>query len=182
MCSFKFVPNRIRGRRKKLYMSYGLHMRIRTWPFFIVFVLHSCSMFNNSDKFDRNVWLSNGDVDDMRNPRSQMTTDLLNNYLKPGIHRDSILILLGTPYLEQIENRLPKGLDVPDSLSLVDSVNFRSENQAKALRNFNEWYKDNGQPDALMLYPVGWSTIDPIFLVIKFRPDSTAYEFWIEQH
>jgi hypothetical protein len=111
-----------------------------------------------------------------------MTRDLLDNYLKPGIHRDSILTLLGEPYLEQIENRLPKGLDVPDSLSLVDSGNFKKENQEKALDNFNQWYKDNGQPDTLMLYPVGWSTIDPNFLVIKFRPDSIAYEFWIEQH
>lgn len=157
-------------------------MRIRTWTFVIVFVLHSCSMFYDSDKFDRDVWLSNSDMDDTRNPRSKMTRDLLDNYLKPGIHRDSILTLLGEPYLEKIENRLPKGLDVPDSLSLVDSENFKKENQEKALNNFNQWYRDNGQPDTLMLYPVGWSTIDPNFLVIKFRPDSIAYEFWIEQH
>lgn len=157
-------------------------MRIRTWTFVVVFVLYSCSFFYDSDKFDRDVWLSNSDMNDTRNPRSQMTRDLLDNYLKPGIHRDSILTLLGEPYLEQIENRLPKGLDVPDSLSLVDSGNFKKENQEKALDNFNQWYKDNGQPDTLMLYPVGWSTIDPNFLVIKFRPDSIAYEFWIEQH
>jgi hypothetical protein len=119
---------------------------------------------------------------DTGNPRAQMIKDLLENYLRPGIHRDSILTLLGEPYLEQIENRLPKGFDVPDSLSLVDSENFKKENQDRVLDNFNQWYKDNGQLDTLMLYPVGWSTIDPNFLVIKFRPDSIAYEFWIEQH
>jgi hypothetical protein len=119
---------------------------------------------------------------DMNNPRAKMTNDLLKNYLRPGIHRDSILILLGSPYLENVENRLPKGLEVPDSLSLVDSVNFREENRDKALKNFNEWYVTHGQPDTLMLYPVGWSTIDPNFLVIKFRPNGIAYEFWVEQH
>ncbi|WKZ58817.1 MAG: hypothetical protein QY309_13170 [Cyclobacteriaceae bacterium] len=111
-----------------------------------------------------------------------MTKDLIENYLKPGIHRDSIIILLGRPYLEKIENRLPKGLQVPDSLSLVDSVNFRVENRDRALKNFNDWYAAHGQPDTLMFYPVGWSTIDPNFLVIKFRPDSVADKFWVEQH
>jgi hypothetical protein len=154
-------------------------MRIKSQTFVIVILLHSCSMFYNSDKFDRPVWLSNNDVNDTRNPRAHMTRDLLDNYLRPGIHRDSLLILLGPPYLERIEHRLEKGLDVPDSLSLV---NLKNENQEKALQNLRRWSTEHGQPDTLMLYPVGWSTIDPNFLVIKFRPDSTAYEFWIEQH
>lgn len=157
-------------------------MRIRIWTFVIVFVLHSCSMFYDSDKFDRDVWLSNSDMGDMGNPRAEMMRDLLDNYLKPGIHRDSILTLLGEPYQEQVAYRLPKGLHTPDSLSLVDPENFKEENQEKALDNYNQWYAAHAQPDTLMLYPVGWSTIDPNFLAIKFRPDSIAYEFWIEQH
>ena len=157
-------------------------MRLRIWTFVVVAVLNSCSMFYNSDRFDRDVWLSNSDMTDTDNPRARMAKDLLDSYLKPGIHRDSILTLFGKPYLEQIENRLPKGLDVPDSFSLVDSENLKRENRDNALDNFNQWYKDYGQPETLMLYPVGWSTIDPNFLVIKFRPDSIAYEFWIEQH
>tara|TARA_R110002020_G_scaffold350667_1_gene564039 strand:- start:875 stop:1240 length:366 start_codon:yes stop_codon:yes gene_type:complete len=119
---------------------------------------------------------------DTGNPRAQMTKDLLENYLRPGIHRDSILTLLGEPYLEQVENRLPKGLDVPDSLSLVDSENFEKGDKDKTLDNFNQWFKENSHPDTLMLYPVGWSMIDLNFLVIKFGPDSIANEFWIEQH
>lgn len=139
-------------------------------------------MFNKSDKFERDVWLSNSDMTDTGNPRAQMTKDLLENYLRPGIHRDSILTLLGEPYLEQVENRLPKGLDVPDSLSLVDSENFEKGDKDKTLDNFNQWFKENSHPDTLMLYPVGWSMIDLNFLVIKFGPDSIANEFWIEQH
>ena len=157
-------------------------MRPGIWTFVIVIVLNGCSLFYNSGKFDRDVWLSNSDVNDTESPRAQMTKDLMDNYLKPGLHRDSILSLLGEPYLERIESRLPKGVHVPDSLSLVDPENFKSENQDRALDNFNQWYRANGQPDTLMLYPVGWSTIDPNFLVVKFSPDSIAYDFWIEQH
>jgi hypothetical protein len=152
----------------------------------------SCSTSDESDKFDRAVWLSNSDMTDVRNPRANMTEDLLMNYLRPGIHRDSVLILLGEPYLEEIEYRLPKGLDIPDSLSLAvdsvgltslfDSLDSKEKNQDEDLNKLNRWYQTNSQPDTLMLYSVGWSTIDPNFLVIKFGPDSIAYDFWIEQH
>jgi hypothetical protein len=166
-------------------------MKLNIWTLVVIIILHGCSNSYDSDKFNRDVWLSNSDMTDVRNPRANMTEDLLENYLRPGIHRDSIQSLLGEPYLEQIEYRLPKGLDIPDSLSLMDSVNleslldsvdFKKENQDEELNKFNKWYRTNSQPDTLMLYPVGWSTIDPNFLVIKFSPDSIAYEFWIEQH
>jgi hypothetical protein len=106
---------------------------------------------------------------------------------------------LGKPYLERIENRLPKGLEVPDSLSLTidsaglaslfDSVDVQKQKDKnnldiradKELEEYNNWYMANSQPDTLMLYPIGWSTIDPNFLVIKFKADSTVCEFWIEQ-
>lgn len=171
-------------------------MRKKIRTFFSLVIFSSCSMLYNSDKFDRNVWLSNSDVTDTWNPRSKMTRDLMENYLKPGMSRDSILSLLGKPYLERIENRLPKGLDVPDSLSLgndsvglvalFDSVDLQKKMESKIkavkeLDEFNTWYRTNSQPDTLMLYPVGWSTIDPNFLVIKFKADSTVCEFWIEQ-
>ncbi len=172
-------------------------MRLRICILFITAIATGCSMFYNSDKFDRDVWLSNNDMTDTRNPRSKMTTDLLENYLKPGLTRDSILLLLGKPYFDGIENRLPKGLKIPDSLSLgidsvgvaslFDSVDLQMKNNSKIkvekeLKEFNSWYMANSQPDTLMLYPVGWSTIDPNFLAIKFKVDGTAYEFWVEQH
>jgi len=150
--------------------------------FTIVTTLCSCSSNYKSDKFDKDTWLSNNAISDRYNPRANMTLDLMENYLKPGMHRDSIIILLGRPYLEKVEKRLPKGLEVPDSLSLTDSANFKEETRDIALKNFNDWFSTHGQPDTLMFYPVGWSTIDPKFLVIKFRPDSIAYEFWVEQN
>ncbi|MDO1451285.1 hypothetical protein Q0590_33735 [Rhodocytophaga aerolata] len=157
-------------------------MRILMLMFVLLAMLEGCSTNYNNDKFNKSVWLSNSDMTNTNNPRAGMTKDLFENYLKPGVHRDSILILLGQPYSEKIENRIPKGIEFPDSLSLTDSVNFRKENQERALKNINDWMKTYGQPDTLMFYPVGWSMIDPNFMVIKFRHDSTAYEFWIEQH
>jgi len=138
-------------------------------------------MFYDSDKFNRDVWLWNDDMTDTWNPRAKMTSDLLQNYLRPGIHRDSILLLLGTPYLERIENRTPRGLDAPDSLSFFNLDSLSPKEREKLVDDVNEWHRSNSQPDTLMYYPVGWSTIDPRFLIIKFKPDSTAYEFWIEQ-
>ena len=117
-----------------------------------------------SDKFDSEVWIDNDDLTEGNNPRFYMTDDLIKNHLKPGMHRDSILVLLGRPYKEEIGNRIPTGLAIPDSI-----------------RNLNEWYRVHSQPDTVMMYPIGWSLVDPLFFVIKFRPDSTAYDFIIEQ-
>jgi len=171
-------------------------MRFRICIVFLIGFLGQCS---RSDKFDRDVWLSNNDVADKWNPRANMTNDLLENYLKPAMTRDSILNMLGKPYFDGIENRPPKGIEIPDSLSLamdsaglaslLDSADLQTKNKrdsskiktARELKEFNAWYKAHSHPDTLMLYPVGWSTMDPNFLVIKFRPDGTAYEFWVEQ-
>jgi hypothetical protein len=101
-----------------------------------------------------------------------MTKDLMDNYLRPGIQRDSIIILLGRPYWEKIEYRLPKGLEVPDSVSGLDSI---------GIEKFNDWHGKFSQPDTIMRYPIGWSTIDPNFLIIKMGQDSTVTDFWIEQ-
>lgn len=117
-----------------------------------------------SDKFDSEVWIDNNDLTDRNNPRWYMTDDLMKNHLKTGMHRDSILLLLGQPYKEEIGNRIQTGLEIPDSIP-----------------NLSEWYRINSQPDTVMMYPIGWTIIDPLFFVVKFKPDSTAYDFVIEQ-
>ena len=149
-------------------------MRLLILVLFFTLTLDSCSSNYSSDTFDKDVWVSNNDISDQYNPRSRMTSDLMENYLRPGMQRDSILILLGRPYLEKIENRLPKGLEVPDSISTRDFDSVRTE-------RFNTWFQTNSQPDTIMRYPIGWSTIDPNFLIIKLKSDSTVAEFWIEQ-
>src|SRR5688500_3945945 len=93
--------------------------------------LVSCSNNYDSDTFDKDVWLANNDIKDQCNPRSRMTKDLITNYLRPEMQRDSIINLLGPPYFEKIEYRLPKGLDLPDSLSSIDSI---------GIEKFNDWH------------------------------------------
>jgi hypothetical protein len=96
----------------------------------------------------------------------------MKNYLRPGMQWDSIIILLGRPYAEKIEYRLPKGLEVPDSVSGIDSI---------GIEKFNDWHSRSSQPDTILQYPIGWSTLDPNFLIIKLRKDSTVSDFWVEQ-
>lgn len=111
-----------------------------------------------------------------------MTDDLLNNLLKPELTRDSVISLLGEPYSETVTRRLPKGISMPDSIAPHKYVGQPRELQDSILAEFNAWHQANGQLDTLMLYPVGWSMIDPNFLAVKLSPDSIAYEFWVEQH
>ena len=111
-----------------------------------------------------------------------MTKDLLDNWLFAGISRDSIISLLGAPYSEGITPRLPKGLIPPDSISTLNFINESKAIQEQKLKEFNDWFQRYSQLDTIMLYPVGWSMIDPNFLAIKLNIDSTASDFWVEQH
>ena len=52
--------------------------------------------------------LGNSDVNDTQNPRAYMTDDLLENYLKVGLPKHSIIALLGKPYSDSIQQRFLK--------------------------------------------------------------------------
>jgi hypothetical protein len=144
-----------------------------------ILLITSCS---HSQRFDKKVWLRNSDVNDTGNPRAYMTKDLLENYLKVGLTKDSIIALLGKPFSDRIEQRLPKGMTIPDSISFTNSENIQADSTGKITDQINAFMRLKSQPDTLMLYPVGWSTIDPNFLVVKLNDQGKAYEFWIEQH
>ncbi|MEJ6979682.1 hypothetical protein WG906_04425 [Pedobacter sp. P351] len=144
-----------------------------------IVLISSCS---HPKQFERESWLKNNDVNDTGNPRAYMTEDLLKNYLKTGLSKDSIIALLGKPYSDKIEQRLPKGMSIPDSISYTNSENIRADSNGRIMNQINEFMRLNSQPDTLMLYPVGWSTIDPNFLVVKLDDQGQAIEFWIEQH
>ena len=152
--------------------------------FLFLFLFIACNepSDNRQSNFDRDIWLANNEMEDQNNPRAAMTEDLLSSYLTTGLTRDSIFSLLGEPYSEEITLRLKKGVVTPDSISPHKFVGQPKELQDKKLAEFNEWYQNNSQPDTLIIYPIGWSYIDPNFLVIKMNPDSIAYDFWIEQH
>jgi hypothetical protein len=91
-------------------------MRFIFLLFILLTTLDSCSSSSKSKKFDRTDWLYNSDLSKTRNPRAEMTKDLMENHLRPGMQRGLIISLLGHPYVERIENGLPKGIQIPDSL------------------------------------------------------------------
>jgi hypothetical protein len=111
-----------------------------------------------------------------------MVQDLMRNHLKPGMSRGAVLAMLGKPFKDGIEPRLPKGVMIPDSLSSANAANLKPENQQKALAKLNGFLRLHAQPDTLMLYPVGWATVDPNFLVVKLSGNGTVAESWVEQH
>jgi hypothetical protein len=145
--------------------------------------LLSClvSACSNSVSFNQAIWVDNPSVNDTHNPRAKMVQDLMENQLKPGMSRREVLNLLGTPYRDGIEQRMPRGSSVPDSIAQATSKST-PQNQQKALDRFNSYYKAHSQPDTLMLYPVGWSIIDPNFLAIQFNGKGQVREYWIEEH
>lgn len=147
--------------------------------FILLLVITSCT---TDQKFNQQKWLANSDVNDRNNPRADMTDDLLNNHLKVGLSKNAVLALLGKPEKDGIENRLPKGVKMPDSLALTNEENLKPEHREKVTAKINDFMRLNAKAQTLMLYPVGWSTIDPNFLVIQLDDKGLVLDFWLEQH
>jgi len=107
-----------------------------------------------------------------------MVQDVMQHYLKPGQSRETVLALLGPPYQEKIERQLPADKPLPDSLDALISTNRDPAKSAALIRQINAFYQQNARPDTVMLYPVGWSTIDPNFLVIRLSGKGKVKRFW----
>jgi hypothetical protein len=135
-------------------------------------------------KFEREKWLSNNDWENLENPRFKMTQDLLDNYLRPGLTRDSILTFLGQPHDEKIIYVAIEGATPPDSLN---PDNFNQFDDTEKINQYANWVKSHRQPDTIILFHVGWRNDiklkmqRPNFLVIKMNSDSIADDFWIEE-
>ena len=134
-----------------------------------------------SSLFNRQVWIGNSDVRDTSNPRARMVDDVIKNHLKPGLPRKAVLNLLGKPSHEAIERRLPKTTILPDSISYTNDQNLKPENSEKTMNAINEFYKLYAEPVLILRYPVGWSTIDPNFLIIKLTSKGLVEDYWVEQ-
>jgi hypothetical protein len=111
-----------------------------------------------------------------------MIDDVMQHQLKVGMSHAEVLALLGKPYSDGIQQRLPKGTVLPDSISITSSANLKPENQDKALARYNAYHRSHARPDTLMLYPVGWSIIDPNFLAVEFNGKGTVRAYWVEEH
>ena len=137
-----------------------------------------------STNFNQKIWLENDELGNgtENNPRAQMIDDLIKNHLKKGMTKSEVIALLGNPYKDGVEQRLPMGIEIPDSLNIVSTVGKSKEVLQKSLDDWNNWNSKHSQPDTLLLYRAGWSYIDPNSLVIKLNDKDIAYEFWLEQH
>ncbi len=144
----------------------------------LICLFASCS---TSPKFDREVWIENPDVNDQYNPRAKMVQDVIDNHLKIGMSRRSVLVLLGKPLQEGIEQRLPDSTIVPDSVSFDNPENLKPENKDRVLLEINKFYKSHSKPVMLIRYAVGWSLIDPNYLVIRLNNKGMVEAFWKEQ-
>jgi hypothetical protein len=146
--------------------------------FFLLYTLTGCS---HSNKFDRDIWIKNSDINDYHNPRARMVQDVMKNQLKSGMSRKSVLDLLGQPYKEGIERRLPKNTILPDSISATNPENLRPENEKRSVAGFNKFIQLYAKPIMLMRYPVGWSIIDAKFLIIRLDNKGLVEEYWVEE-
>lgn len=146
---------------------------------FTLLLLSSCTYEN---KFERDVWINNSALFESY-PRQRMTKDLLQNILKKGMGKDEIISLLGTPEIDEIQCRIPKGIRMPDSLrsDYPKGKPKPVELIAYEVEIYNKWRQQNCKKDTFLLYRV-YVWIDPNYLVVKLNGSGKATDFWMEQH
>jgi hypothetical protein len=147
----------------------------------VLLTLSALVSCNHSTSFDREAWMDNPEMTNTHNPRARMVQDVIDNRLKAGMTRTSVVALLGQPYKEEVERRLPKNTILPDSISLTNPENLRPENADRAVAEINNFYRLYAKPVRIMRYPVGWSTIDPNFLIVKLNKSGLVEDYWLEQ-
>ena len=147
----------------------------------VLLIAHLFSCSSPSTKFDRVLWLKHPQEEDRYNPRARIVDDLIKNHLKPGMTKKEVIDLLGKPYEERIEQRLPKNIVVPDSLSLTNPNNLKSENLEALFAEREAFNKLYAKPVLTLHYAAGWSTIDPNFLVIILNEEGLVESYQVEQ-
>ncbi len=91
-----------------------------------------------------------------------MLKDLFEHYLQEGMSKAEVTDLLGSPYSDWIQERLPKGMDIPDSVDIVNdsgNVGEVKKERERQLDRFNNWYMNHSVPKRLLGYPVGWDLL-----------------------
>jgi len=145
-----------------------------------LFFLSFSTITSCQTKFDREIWIKNNSLYKKKNPRFYMIDDLLENHLKVGMSKNSIIHLLGEPNKDTIELYIPKGIKLPDSLKFKNKQLLIVKDDR--INYINEWYHKNYKSARFLSYPVGWSLIDPLTLKIMLDEKYKIVDFWIKEH
>ena len=111
-----------------------------------------------------------------------MIDDLVENILKKGMTKSEVIELLGEPYYDGIQCRLPEGIVIPDSVKVVHSSVKSNEEWLIEYARYKKWSKANCQPYTILRYPAGFSLIDQNFLTFKLDGNNLVRYFRVEQH
>ena len=130
--------------------------------------------------FDHQVWLQNPEMTDVNNPRGYMVDDVVQHQLRPGMTQQQVLKLLGPPYREETTSLLPDSVSLPRKA--IISANSRADSLEQVAAQAARFFRAHGRPVRVLLYPVGWSTIDPNFLTVALTPDGRVLKSWVAQH
>lgn len=151
----------------------------------LIMLSTSCKFLNRKvveKRFNREIWLQHNSVEEHDNPRESMVKDVQRNHLKKGMKKEVIFNILGKPYEDGIKCKLPKGVAVPDSISAFNIGKWSKAEKKVKRKQFQQWFEENSQSENMVLYPIGWSIIDPRFLAIKFDHNQAAIDYWVEEH
>lgn len=130
--------------------------------------------------FDQQVWLQNPEMTDTNNPRRYMAEDVVHHQLRSGMTQQQVLKLLGPPYRDETTSLLPDSVSLPRKA--IISADSRADSLEQVAAQAARFFRAHGRPVRVLLYPVGWSTIDPNFLTVALTPDGRVLKSWVAQH
>lgn len=131
--------------------------------------------------FDKTEWKKHNKIESFENSRYLMIEDLVSNYLKTGLNKKEVINLLGIPYKDTVSFYLPKNIKLPDSLKIdYDNIKNINDNKKK-INEISLWYKKKQLKAPMLIYPLGWKTMDPIFLYIRLSKEGIVIDFWVKQ-
>ncbi|WP_426489743.1 outer membrane protein assembly factor BamE domain-containing protein [Hymenobacter sp. 102] len=130
--------------------------------------------------FDQQVWLQNPEMTDTNNPRRYMAEDVVHRQLRPGMTQQQVLQLLGPPYREELTTLLPDSVSLPKSAAT--GPNSRMNSIERVAAQEAQFLRAHGRSVRVLLYPVGWSVMDPAFLSVALTPDGLVLKSWVAQH
>jgi hypothetical protein len=112
----------------------------------------------------------------------------MRHHLKKQMSKADILTLLGQPDKDGIEQRVPKDIVEPDSISIAYAKTIETGDRKKwkkLMDDSNKFHDLHARPDTLVLYMLGHEGglgIDYKYLAIELSGKGLLKEYWVETH